>query len=115
MYFHYLIGEGYLALAGFLALHIISSWRGNWLIKLCLKKDVIFPPFKKWAWVKPPDNHRSVFYVDVVFGAVFLFMAQLFMSAPGYAIMVAYLSLICWIIAARLFYRVWHFERQQMN
>jgi len=115
MVFHYLIQEGYLVLAGFILLHIIDSLRGDWFCKHFIKSPPIFPPFKKWTWDKPPDNYKSIFYVDVAFGALFLLMAQFSMSAPGIAIMLGYLSLICWIIALRLFYRVWQLERQQMN
>jgi hypothetical protein len=109
MVFHYLIQEGYLVLAVFILLP------GDWLIKLFVKSPPIFPPFKKWTWDKPPDNYKSIFYVDVAFGALFFFMAQFSMSAPGYAIMLGYLSLICWIVALRLFFRVRQLERQQMN
>ncbi len=99
----------YLVLAGFIVMHIIFL-RNKWV-----KSKVIFPPFKKWTWDKPPTNYRSIFYVDVIFGFLFLFMAMVIIHAPGYAIMLGYLSLICWIIAVRLFFRVWKLERQQMN
>jgi len=115
MVFHYLIQEGYLVLAGFILLHIIDSLLGYSLIKLFVKSPPIFPPFKKWTWDKPPENYRSTFYVDVSFGLLFFFMAMFAMSAPGYAIMLGYLSLICWIVALRLFFRVRQLKCQKMN
>ena len=106
-----LIQEGYLVLAGFIFLNIIFSPINKHFFKI----KVIFPPFKKWTWDKPPKNYRAMFYVDVIFGFLFLFMAMVIIHAPGYAIMLGYLSLICWIIAVRLFFRVRKLERQQMN
>ena len=104
-----LIQEGYLVLAGFIVMHIIFL-RNKWV-----KSKVIFPPFKKWTWDKPPENCRSIFYVDVIFGSLFLFMALVLINVLGYAIMCGYLSLICWIIAARLFFRVRKLEFGQTN
>ena len=114
MILKFLFQEGYLVLAGFIVGSIIFS-RNKWVSKHFLKGKVKVPAFKKWTWDRPPENYRSIFYVDVIFGLLFLFMALFTMSAPGYAIMLGYLSLICWIIAARLFYRVRKLERQQIN
>ena len=110
----FFIQEGYLVLASFIVMYIIFS-RNKWVRKHFLKSKAIFPLFKKWTWDKPPENYRKIFYVDVIFGFLFLFMALVAMSAPGIAIMLGYLLLNCWIIAARLFYRVRKLERQQMN
>jgi hypothetical protein len=109
MVFHYLIQEGYLVLAVFILLP------GDWFSRHFIKSPPICPPFKKWTWDKPPENYRSTFYVDVSFGLLFFFMAMFAMSAPGYAIMLGYLSLICWIVALRLFFRVRQLECQKMN
>jgi len=114
MIYKILIQEGYLVLASFIVMYIIFS-RNQWFSKHFLKSKAIFPPFKKWTWNKPPENYRSIFYVDVSFGTLFFFIALVAMSAPGIAIMIGYLSLMCWITAARLFYRVRKLERQQMN
>ena len=108
-----LIQEGYLVLASFIVMYIIFL-RNKWFSKFFKSKE-IFPPFKKWTWDKPPKNYRAMFYVDVIFGILFFFMAQVTMSAPGIAIMCGYLSLICWIIAARLFFRVRKLEFGQTN
>jgi predicted permease len=97
-----LIQEGYLALGLFVLLHIV----GMLLNKYHFKREVKFSPFKSWSWNKPPDNYRSLFYVDVFFGTLFLIMAIVIINALGYAIMLGYLSLICWIIALRLFFRI---------
>ena len=105
------IQEGYLVLAGFIFLNIIFSPINKHFFQIKLN----FPPFKKWTWDKPPKNYRAMFYVDVIFGFLFLFMALVTMSAPGIAIMCGYLSLICWIIAARLFFRVRELEFGQTN
>ena len=114
MILKFLFQEGYLVLASFIVMHIIFL-RNKWFSKHILKSKVNVPAFKNWTWDKPPENYRSIFYVDVIFGFLFLFMALFTMSAPGIAIMCGYLSLICWIIAARLFFRVRKLERQQMN
>jgi hypothetical protein len=114
MIYKILIQKGYLVLAGFIVMYIIFL-RNKWISNHFLKSKVIFPPFKKWTWNRPPENYRSIFYVDVSFGILFLFMTLVTMSAPGIAIMLGYLSLIFWITAARLFYRVRKLERQQMN
>ena len=105
MIYKILIQEGYLVLASFIVMYIIFL-RNKWFGKHFLKSKAIYPPFKKWTWSKPPENYRATFYVDVSFGILFLFMALVTISAPGIAIMLGYLSLTCWIIAARLFYRV---------
>lgn len=102
--FLFLIQDGYLVLAGFIVMHIIFL-RTKWFSKF-FKIKVNFPPFKKWTWEKPPKNYRSIFYVDICFGTLFCIMATVIINAPGYAIMLGYLSLICWIIAVRLFFRV---------
>jgi len=114
MILKFLFQEGYLVLAGFIVMHIIFL-RNKWFSKHFFKIKVNFPPFKKWTWDKPPKNYRAMFYVDVIFGFLFLFMALVTMSAPGIAIMCGYLSLICWIIAARLFFRVRKLEFGQTN
>lgn len=111
----FLIQEGYLVLLVFIILHVLFSSRKIWFSKFLFKSKEIVPPFKKWTWDRPPNNYRSIFYMDVSFGCLFFFMALVSMSAPGIAIMVGYLSLICWIIAARLFFRVRKLEREQMN
>ncbi len=104
-----LIQEGYLVLTGFIVMHIIFL-RNRWV-----KSKVVFSPFKKWTWDKPPKNYISIFYVDVIFGSLFLFMALVLINVLGYAIMCGYLSLTCWIIAARLFFRVRKLEYGQTN
>ncbi len=114
MILRFLFQEGYLVLAGFIVMSIIFS-RNKWLSQHFLKSKVNVPAFKKWTWDKPPENYRSIFYVDVIFGSLFLFMALVLINVLGYAIMCGYLSLTCWIIAARLFFRVRKLERQQMN
>jgi predicted permease len=97
-----LIQEGYLALTLFVLLNII----GVLLNKYHFKKEIKFSPFQSWSWNTPPDNYRSIFYMDIFFGALFLVMTMVIINASGYAIMFGYLSLICWIIAIRLFFRV---------
>ena len=114
MIYKMLIQEGYLVLASFIVVSIIFL-RNKWIRKHFLKSKAIYPAFKKWTWNQPPENYRSAFYVYISFGILFLFMALVTMSAPGIAIMLGYLSLLCWIIAARLFYRVRKLERQQIN
>ena len=114
MIYKILIQEGYLVLASFIVMNIIFL-QNKWFSENFLRNKAIYPAFKKWTWNKPPENYRSTFYVDVSFGFLFLMIALVTMSAPGIAIMFGYLSLICWIIAARLFYRVRKLERKQMN
>ena len=72
MIYKILIQEGYLVLASFIVMYIIFS-RNQWFSKHFLKSKAIFPPFKKWTWNKPPENYRSIFYVDVSFGTLFFF------------------------------------------
>ncbi|MHC4121489.1 MAG: hypothetical protein ACYSWO_28800 [Planctomycetota bacterium] len=97
-----LIQEGYLVLSLFILLNIV----GILMNKYHFKTEPKFSPFKRWTWNKPPDNYRSIFYVDICFGTLFFIMAMVIINATGYAIMLGYLSLICWIIAIRLFCRV---------
>ncbi len=114
MILKFLFQEGYLVLAGFIVMSMIFS-RNKCLSKHFLKSKALYPAFKKWTWNKPPENYRTAFYVYVSFGILFLFMALVTMSAPGIAIIPGYLSLMCWIVAARLFYRVRKLEYGQTN
>ena len=109
----YLIQEGYLTLVIFILFHLVWMSQKHRLSKKCFKSKINFPPFRKWTWNKPPDNYRSIFYVDICFGVIFFFMALVIINAPGYAIMLGYLSLICWIIALRLFFRVRKLEKNK--
>ena len=97
-----LIQEGYLALGLFVLLHIV----GMLLNKYHFKREIKFSPFQSWSWSTPPDNYRSIFYVDIFFGTLFFIMTMVIINALGYAIMFGYLSLMCWIIAIRVFCRV---------
>jgi hypothetical protein len=106
MLYKYLIQEGYLCLGLFILVNVV----GILLNRHRLKTSPKFSPFKRWTWNKPPDNYRSIFYMDVCFGTLFLIMSMVIMKAPGYAIMYGYLSLICWIIALRLFFRIRQLE-----
>jgi predicted permease len=106
MLYKYLIQEGYLTLGLFILMNIV----GILLNRHRSKADAKFSPFKRWTWNKPPDNYRALFYMDICFGTLFLIMAMLIINALGYAIMFGYLSLICWIIALRLFFRIRQLE-----